>query len=351
MDVKCGNGAFADTPEMALALARSLVEVANGAGLPTRALVTDMNQVLGHAGGNALEVLEAVEFLRGEHRRRGCCRSRGCCAPKRCRSAGWPPTKPRRWRASTRCWPTARRCSTSRAWSRRSAGRRTSASAPRTTCRPRRCSEPCRRPEPAGCNAKATRDIGLAVVELGGGRRRASDRIDHRVGFSDVRLAGPARRARPAAGARACRRRGRRRGRGGAAAGMHPHRRGAAAADTGADRAPARTSGPHRHDTTTHQFRLQLRSADRLFARRGRRRLGLRLRHHRLRLRDDEHRRRHRRTGRAGLQQHRARAAAGRRVDGRHRARALHRCRWRPSSKLLAGAAPATSARSARRRR
>ena len=33
--------------------------------------------------------------------------------------------------------------------------------------------------------AKATRDIGLAVIELGGGRRRASDRIDHRVGFSD----------------------------------------------------------------------------------------------------------------------------------------------------------------------
>ncbi len=68
MDVKCGNGAFADTPEMALALARSLVDVANGAGLPTRALVTDMNQVLGHACGNALEVLEAVQFLRGEHR-------------------------------------------------------------------------------------------------------------------------------------------------------------------------------------------------------------------------------------------------------------------------------------------
>jgi thymidine phosphorylase len=34
--------------------------------------------------------------------------------------------------------------------------------------------------------AKATRDVGLAVVELGGGRRKASDRIDHRVGFSDV---------------------------------------------------------------------------------------------------------------------------------------------------------------------
>jgi len=46
----------------------------------------------------------------------------------------------------------------------------------------------CEVPAPAAgwVQGKATRDIGLAVVELGGGRRKASDRIDHRVGFSDV---------------------------------------------------------------------------------------------------------------------------------------------------------------------
>jgi len=63
MDVKVGNGAFASSVSDARDLARSLVRVAHGAGLPTRAWITDMNQVLGDNCGNALEVREAVAFL------------------------------------------------------------------------------------------------------------------------------------------------------------------------------------------------------------------------------------------------------------------------------------------------
>src|SRR5512143_2433071 len=66
MDVKCGSGAFCDTEEMARDLARSLVSVANQAGLPTIALITDMDCVLGRNVGNALEVVEAVAYLKGE---------------------------------------------------------------------------------------------------------------------------------------------------------------------------------------------------------------------------------------------------------------------------------------------
>ena len=65
MDVKLGNGAFMTTAADARALADSLVQVAGGAGLPTAALVTDMNQVLGRSAGNALEVAEALAFLTG----------------------------------------------------------------------------------------------------------------------------------------------------------------------------------------------------------------------------------------------------------------------------------------------
>jgi thymidine phosphorylase len=65
MDVKTGNGAFFATADEARALATSLVAVARGAGLPTTALVTDMNQVLGHSAGNALEVREALDVLGG----------------------------------------------------------------------------------------------------------------------------------------------------------------------------------------------------------------------------------------------------------------------------------------------
>ena len=68
MDVKVGNGAFAATPEFARELAQSLVTVAQGANLPTRALITDMNQMLGDTCGNALEVQEAVDFLTGKRR-------------------------------------------------------------------------------------------------------------------------------------------------------------------------------------------------------------------------------------------------------------------------------------------
>src|SRR5262249_1565560 len=68
MDVKVGSGAFAGSLESAQALAESLVTVAGDAGLHTVAWLTDMNQVLGHNVGNALEVREAIDFLAGPRR-------------------------------------------------------------------------------------------------------------------------------------------------------------------------------------------------------------------------------------------------------------------------------------------
>jgi thymidine phosphorylase len=68
MDVKFGSGAFAQRYEDAQLLARSIVEVATGAGLPTVALLTDMNQPLGRTVGNALEVREAIDYLTGARR-------------------------------------------------------------------------------------------------------------------------------------------------------------------------------------------------------------------------------------------------------------------------------------------
>jgi len=68
MDVKVGNGAFMSSLEDARELARSLVSVAVGAGLPTRALLTDMDQPLADAAGNALEVVYAIEYLTGARR-------------------------------------------------------------------------------------------------------------------------------------------------------------------------------------------------------------------------------------------------------------------------------------------
>ena len=63
MDVKTGNGAFAAEMTMAQVLSQSISQVATGAGVPTRCLITDMNQVLGHSVGNAVEMAECIEFL------------------------------------------------------------------------------------------------------------------------------------------------------------------------------------------------------------------------------------------------------------------------------------------------
>ncbi|GLX80134.1 thymidine phosphorylase [Thalassotalea insulae] len=68
MDVKVGNGAMMKNLPDAVALAQSIVNVANGAGVKTQAIITDMNQVLGASAGNALEMKETVDYLTGKQR-------------------------------------------------------------------------------------------------------------------------------------------------------------------------------------------------------------------------------------------------------------------------------------------
>ena len=66
LDVKCGNGAFMESFDEACALGQLMVDIGNNDGKKTIAVITDMNQPLGRAVGNSVEVIEAIETLKGK---------------------------------------------------------------------------------------------------------------------------------------------------------------------------------------------------------------------------------------------------------------------------------------------
>ncbi len=179
MDVKTGNGAFADTLAMARELAESIVAVANGAGLRTTALITDMNQVLGRSVGNALEVAETVAFLRGDERDPRLLEIVLALAAEMLAIGGIEADA-----ASAlddgRAAETFQRMVAALGGPAdfvENAGRHLPAAPVAMACAPE---------TPGMVTAMDTRAVGVAVVALGGGRRRADDAIDHAVGLSAV---------------------------------------------------------------------------------------------------------------------------------------------------------------------
>ena len=190
MDVKLGNGAFMPSPDEARALARSLVEVAAGAGLPCRALITDMNQVLGRTAGNALEVAESVAFLTGTAREPRLLELTLALAAHMLHSAGLAPSVSAGVLRAEATLASGRAAEHFARMVAGLGGPRDVLADAQLPAAPVVLTLPA--PRRGVLVAMDTRAIGLAVVALGGGRARASDVVDPRVGLSHIRPLGTA---------------------------------------------------------------------------------------------------------------------------------------------------------------
>jgi len=186
MDVKFGSGAFMSEEEGARRLAQSLVAVANGAGLPTTALLTDMNEPLASAAGNAVEVAYVCDYLTGRRREPRFHEVTVALAAEMLALGGLALDAADGRRRIEAAVESGRACETFSAMVTALGGpsdfvSRHEAHLPRA---------PIVRPVHAdrdGVVARiATRDVGLAVVALGGGRTRPQDGIDHAVGLTEL---------------------------------------------------------------------------------------------------------------------------------------------------------------------
>ena len=186
LDVKCGNGAFMARREDAEALARSLVEVANGAGVKTAALLTDMNEPLADAAGNAVEVANAVSFLRGEKAGTRLDAVTFALAAEMLVQAGVFTTHDAAEAAARKALASGVAAEIFARMVHALGGPADFMEKPEAYLVKAPVILPVPIVESGFLSACETRDVGLAVLELGGGRKRPQDSVDHRVGFTDL---------------------------------------------------------------------------------------------------------------------------------------------------------------------
>jgi thymidine phosphorylase len=186
LDVKTGSGAFMSARSDAEELASALVEVAVGAGLPTVALLTDMDEVLGTTAGNALEVSESIDMLTGAAREPRLLEVTVALAAVALVQAGLAADD------------AAARSDIARVLDDGSAAERFGAmvaalggpadlvESPGSHLPAAAVSRPVAPERPGYVSAVDARAVGLVVTGLGGNRRREDDVIDPAVGLSHV---------------------------------------------------------------------------------------------------------------------------------------------------------------------
>lgn len=186
MDVKAGNGAFMSTPEDARLLAESIVTVANQAGVPTSATITDMSQPLGSTAGNATEMLEAIDYLTGKYRNPRLHQVTMALAEQMLLLSGLAKSKQDAQMKLNHALDSGAATEKFSAMVHALGG---PADLVENAIQYIQLASVCK---PVYASAEGfvqhieTRDVGLAVVSLGGGRTDPSQQVDHAVGLTEL---------------------------------------------------------------------------------------------------------------------------------------------------------------------
>ena len=186
MDVKVGSGAFMPTLERSRELAKSIVEVGNGAGVTTSALLTDMNEPLAPCAGNAIEVRCAIEYLIGKSRPERLHEVTMALAAQLLVTAGIAKNAGEARQALTLCLDSGHAGERFGKMVSQLGGPNDLLENPDKYLRRAAVIKPVLASRAGFIAAYDTRQVGLVVVALGGGRMRATDAIDIDVGLSGI---------------------------------------------------------------------------------------------------------------------------------------------------------------------
>ena len=185
LDVKVGSGAFMPTYEKSVELAQSMVGVGNGTGMRTAALLTDMSQPLAPCAGNAIEVQASIDYLTGKNRPARLHEVTIALCAQMLTVGGLANNVAE---AVARLEDALESGRAAEIFAKMVAGLGGPADLVETPGKHLEAA-PIIRPVPAPrggfVSAIKCRELGLAVVSLGGGRRRPEDKIDYAVGFTD----------------------------------------------------------------------------------------------------------------------------------------------------------------------
>ena len=186
MDIKVGSGAFMPTYEKSLELARSIVEVGNGAGMKTTAVLTDMNQPLAPCAGNALEVRCAIDYLTGHRRPARVHEVTLALAAQMLVLGGLAGDTAQACAKLNAALDSGAAAERFARMVRALGGPADLIDVPERHLGRAAVSLPVAAPRAGYVTRIDCRALGLAVVGLGGGRRRPEDAIDYRVGLTDL---------------------------------------------------------------------------------------------------------------------------------------------------------------------